>query len=485
MLGRKLYSSDPLPIVVRELLQNSVDACKRKGVEPDIRISILKLREVDLETVLVTCTDNGIGMTADQIVNDFLCLGGKKADGSGQTGGFGIAKAAILGGDNWAVRSLDNYLNKEILENGAVIEKRSRMNGTKVSVLIESPVYFSTVRETLQMIYYSDVRVRLTVRMDYSPTVSIDDPVAGFPDVERKMLDENKDFDFWGCEDLKVLDDEQKLSMNDTGWTIVRLNGLMQFRYGSHQDYRKNNLFFDIKTDKEPESPDYPFSMSRESLVEGYDDLISAFVETHNANVLKSTAVVTEDTPENKTVTVLQGRTIRGTRETKYKKRKSTSGTMGNMTQPELTVEQKVREFKNSSKAPVKLLIEHYDRDPAKKGWHSKLLLAWQDVLTLVAADDDEFGIGITSDGWRRAARVRLDFDTFYILNPDLAVTEELRKQSDEAIVLYLWSLACHEVTHQYIRDHNEWFSSTRGDIMRDSAEVIYRCLGDIVKRLQ
>jgi HSP90 family molecular chaperone len=40
LVGRKLYSSHPIPIVTRELLQNSVDACRRKGIEPDIKIEI-------------------------------------------------------------------------------------------------------------------------------------------------------------------------------------------------------------------------------------------------------------------------------------------------------------------------------------------------------------------------------------------------------------------------------------------------------------
>ncbi|KKK94842.1 hypothetical protein LCGC14_2678730, partial [marine sediment metagenome] len=54
----------------------------------------------------------------------------------------------------------------------------------------------------------------------------------------------------------------------------------------------------------------------------------------------------------------------------------------------------------------------------------------------------------------------------------------------DEAIVLSLWALASHEVTHKYVDDHNEWFTTTENNIMRDSAEVILRALRKIAERL-
>ena len=110
MLGRKLYSSHPLPIVVRELLQNSIDACKRYDVTPQIDISI----DIDTEDKMinVTCKDNGEGMTEDILLNKFLCLGESgKRDDKGGTGGFGIAKAAIMSNIFWSVHSHDMYID--------------------------------------------------------------------------------------------------------------------------------------------------------------------------------------------------------------------------------------------------------------------------------------------------------------------------------------------------------------------------------------
>ena len=490
MLGRKLYSSNPLPIVVRELLQNSVDACKRANVEPVIRITIRESKN-SFSNWVVTCTDNGIGMTADEIVNDFLRLGGKKKDGTNQTGGFGIAKAAIMGCADWKVRSLDNFLNRTILEEGGDIRKQIYREGTKVTVRIAEGVYGSDIRKALQMVYYSDVKIHFVVRTNSYPVIAIDDPVAGLPEPTSKVLDENENFDLWGTEEfeLPIFDNIEYFDITmitGTGWNIVRLNGLMQMFRGSRLDYRKTNLFFDIKTDRAPEDPLYPFSLSREKLEEGFEQLVDAFVASHNANVMESVAVVKEeDIPEEETVMVLPGRLLKGVRDTKYDRleRASKSG-MGNKTTTELIIEEKLSRLTKPNGKPVQMLIRRYKRNPDTRVWHSKVLLAWQDVLQLVAELDEQFGIGITSYPFHEAARISMDGSVYYVINPDLAITTELRKQSDEAIVLSLWALASHEVTHKYVDDHNEWFTTTENNIMRDSAEVLLRALRKIAERL-
>lgn len=490
LLGRKLYSSNPLPIVVRELLQNSRDACIRKGVEPRIKITITQLRDINYnERWLVSCDDNGIGMTADEIVNDFLCLGGKKADGSGQVGGFGIAKAAIMGGANWKVRTLDNYLSKDILENGAVIEKRSMSEGTRVTVLIGDSVYSSALRTTLQMIYLSDVSVDLTVRA-FSPTLNMRDRNAGFPDkVERVPLEENRYFNLWGSDELGLPDDRNFGGIGNTGWTAVRLNGLVQFLAGSQNEHRHNNLIFDIKTTADPESKDYPFSMSREELIDDYYAAVMKLRKAHDANVLESTVtVVAPDKPKEETIQIIKGKLLTGKRSTTYREEKSSDSLyMGNKTAPTKTIiEEKVREIAGrKSQNQIQLIIKRYRRDPNTRSWHAKILLAWQDVLEIVAEDDESFGIGITSLWHMEAARGRTDGVLYYIINPEQAITDEMRSWSEEAIVLFLWSLACHEVTHKYVDVHNEHFTTTMNNIQRDSSEIILRMLPKIARRLR
>jgi hypothetical protein len=235
-----------------------------------------------------------------------------------------------------------------------------------------------------------------------------------------------------------------------------------------------------------PEDSLYPFTMSREKLEEGIEKLINAFVESHNANVLQSVAAVKDDTPEEETVTILDGRLLTGVRSTTYQQheRQNLSG-MGNKTASDLIIEKKLRRLAEENTAPVRMLIRRYKRDPLTKVWHSKVLLAWQDVLQMVTELEEEFGIGITSNPYQEAMRCNMDGTVFYVINPVLAIPETLEQQSKEAIVLSLWALASHEATHRYVADHNEWFTTTENNIMRDSAEVILRALRKIAERLK
>ena len=481
MVGRKLYSSNPLPIVVRELLQNAIDACSRKGVEPRIVIKILQIKK-SAEDWLVSCEDNGIGMTDEQIVDDFLRLGGKKSNGSGQTGGFGIAKAAIMSCSDWSVSSLDNFLNKNILLQGGTIRKRSRRDGTKVTVRIKEQVWGEEMRDTLRMIYFSDVKIHLVVNRRTWPSMLVDEKNAGLSDVTRKLLHESEVATIWGVHDMKV--DDAHEFLQPLGWNVVRLNGLVQFLHGSRSAHRQTNLFFDMKTDCTPDEANYPFSMSREKLVGEYNKLVEDVITAHNANVLQSVSVVAQDIKAEETVEVIPGKEIHGSRDTRYDLHKTSESSMGNMTSSKLSIEERIASL-NGRGGGVKLVIYRYKKDPERKAFHAKLLLVWQDVMQVVAASDESFGIGITSDQFREAFRMNLDGTIFYVLNPELAMTQDLREQSPEAIVLALWALAAHEATHSYVDDHNEWFTTTMHNIQRDSSEVLLKCLNKIAKRLK
>lgn len=96
-------------IVVRELLQNAVDACvKKKKLEPDsnpyVKIDIVNSSLKDkitsgneeLELCDIVCYDTGVGMTWETVKEKFFVLyeSGKESDPEA-TGGFGLAKAAI------------------------------------------------------------------------------------------------------------------------------------------------------------------------------------------------------------------------------------------------------------------------------------------------------------------------------------------------------------------------------------------------------
>jgi hypothetical protein len=200
---------------------------------------------------------------------------------------------------------------------------------------------------------------------------------------------------------------------------------------------------------------------------------------------MQSVSTVLKETKQEEEVTVIPGKLLRGGRDTTYGLKPREGGGLGNMTGTKITVNELAKASHQNGHKEACLLIYRYKKDPEMKAWHAKLLLAWQDIMQVVAATDEEFGVGVTSDEYQEASRMTLDGRVFYILNPTLAVPDSLKNQFPEAIILSLWALACHEATHRYVSDHNEWFTTTMNNIERDSAEKILVALKRIAKRLR
>lgn len=94
LLIEPLYKEqDRFKVVVRELLQNAIDACK-KGDRP-IKVEV-KVEKVN-DCILLKVTDYGIGMDINDIKNFFLTIGSSnKIDENGLTGKFGIGVLSIF-----------------------------------------------------------------------------------------------------------------------------------------------------------------------------------------------------------------------------------------------------------------------------------------------------------------------------------------------------------------------------------------------------
>ena len=138
LLGPALYSESPLlAITLRELFQNARDACLAAGREPQILIG-LKADACFTQGVLF-CDDNGIGMDEDTILDRFLVLGESKKS-AGSTGGFGIAKATILGACSWwELHTRDLFICYDHLEQGRPIDHVQKRVGTRVILRYDPP----------------------------------------------------------------------------------------------------------------------------------------------------------------------------------------------------------------------------------------------------------------------------------------------------------------------------------------------------------
>lgn len=92
VLRANLYQGNIGDVVAKELLQNAIDATRDVDIPGGARVAL----SVNTIFRTVQITDNGSGMTPDILRKEFMDIGGsKKPDGA--SGGFGIAKVAILG----------------------------------------------------------------------------------------------------------------------------------------------------------------------------------------------------------------------------------------------------------------------------------------------------------------------------------------------------------------------------------------------------
>lgn len=129
-----IYGSDFDVVVIREALQNSVDA-KAKT----FRVNIIDDKHVVTE-------NNGTPMTLKQIENQLFTLGeSTKTDGS-DTGFFGVGECAIISPcEKWKIET-----GKYIIEDFNVTENNHYFNGTKHTLTFKKSIRSYKIRNFLE-----------------------------------------------------------------------------------------------------------------------------------------------------------------------------------------------------------------------------------------------------------------------------------------------------------------------------------------------
>lgn len=455
LLGKKLYSSHPLPIVVRELLQNARDACVRKGVEPLIKITIAYNSPTD---ITVTCTDNGIGMTEQQLVEDFLCLGNtSKSQDSSAIGGFGIAKAALMRNPSWSVHSLDNYMDDTFIMEGKDIAKKERIDGTIVTVNIDEYCGSTAMIRALMMVYFSDVEVDLSVKWEGNEWQN--DPSAGWDIEDFEMLESEKEYHAikYPAYELPL---EIPHRLNIEKYNIIRLNGLVQYVYNSYSD-RTFNLLFELYPTCRPEEKDYPLTMSREEITGPLKYAINKIVQTADANPLSVSNMYVK--PEE-SIKIVDGYLVRGKRNFHERADPTMSSDISSLTARDMAVEDPTVPEKPRA---MKLLLHEYKQGDARD---IKLLRLWREIMIECADNEDMFGIGLTGDENTNACRMDYAGNDYYLLNPAY-IPKGVRK---ELVVIMLFRLACHEAAHYDYRNHGEMHSNMDSQIFTEVLPTIW-----------
>lgn len=314
---QNLYSSKNFgALAVRESVQNSRDA-----INTAIENGLIKQGRIDIniDDNSLEIKDNGVGMDVQTLHTKFLELGGTTKTGKGTVGGFGQAKAVILGcGNSWEIHTRDNEFSSENLGKD-VIKEADYLQGTSIKindVIVGTTGYGSDkvdkilnaeripgfIKEIKQYLLTSDVPntdIYINGQL-VAPEFELGLDTLKLPSelgVGSDIIPKGAEFHMVKASDAL-----------GGGYAYIRIGGLTQFRtYCGIDDF---NVIIDLPADVDPKSPDYALTSSRESFKSSYSGITNAIDRymNKNPNVFKSKEKYKETVFDNRDLAIAEER---------------------------------------------------------------------------------------------------------------------------------------------------------------------------------
>lgn len=272
LAAEKLYGSHvDVPIIAtREALQNSRDAIGKaiKAREIGAKDGFFKV-EWEPEGRMLAWDDNGIGMSREIVDTKFLSLGDTTKIATAQrqeiqAGGFGLAKAILLGASKtftWTLDTRDHQFRADGFDHDIQIRKISYRQGTRLAVYAVASKHD---RQWYQRRHLS-IPERLTAFLATNKTPfpifynGIEVPYAFSG--KGAVVEEGADWGPGTTGTVRVYKRSQ-----ENGHLYVRLFGLTQFVYSIANGKAEFDVTVDIETTLAPTEDGYPFTASRMSL---------------------------------------------------------------------------------------------------------------------------------------------------------------------------------------------------------------------------
>lgn len=272
LAAEKLYGSHvDVPIIAtREALQNSRDAIGKaiKAREIGAKDGFFKV-EWESEGRMLAWDDNGIGMSREIVDTKFLSLGDTTKIATAQrqeiqAGGFGLAKAILLGASKtftWTLDTRDHQFRADGFDHDIQIRKISYRQGTRLAVYAVASKHD---RQWYQRRHLS-IPERLTAFLATNKTPfpifynGIEVPYAFSG--KGAVVEEGADWGPGTTGTVRVYKRSQ-----ENGHLYVRLFGLTQFVYSIANGKAEFDVTVDIETTLAPTEDGYPFTASRMSL---------------------------------------------------------------------------------------------------------------------------------------------------------------------------------------------------------------------------
>jgi len=479
VLGGALYRARPLlAITLREMFQNSRDACRGIVRQPDI---VLTLETDDFRQGILTCQDNGIGMTEETLLTRFLVLG-ESEKAAGSTGGWGIAKASIVGGAcRWNLHTNDLYLSSEHLEDGRPIDHVTPIVGTRI-VLEYEPfperdprrgligLTPSSLARGLGWLLHSDAPC--VVQLIYQGKRTEWRSFGLVATEDRRLCGESSDRTTWQLHQLPAIESEPvqcaglgSYSIASAGQVFYRHQGLAQFCdpvSSAHED----TFVVDIQTSAKAGDSDYPFTPARESTTGDLPSKVEAAIVPHKLNPLTS---MTRQRDRQKPVDVwyYDGPALgrKGRPDSTQQQRLEMAQ---RLVTPQVALShaglaQRISiEGHFVSPLGIRLLFKGISRTKRDvlSAVNRRFLLTWGKVVDLVMEANhiqEEFGIGFLFHPSEAAERHVDTEGAYYLINPNLV---NLRSSQPAETLLRMFLVAAHEVAHGVHADHTESFTA-------------------------
>ena len=296
-----VYQSGDLPVLAtREALQNSVDAIKaavraRRTKAGTGRFAV----SWDAARRALTWEDNGIGMDTETILSKFLTIGESGKSGAGDSeeaaGGFGVAKAVILGASStfrWEMHTRDNLAVSEGIDQDVQVFDAPFLQGTRITIFDVAEEFDATWDYARQEAVSLADRLReLLAGNDLRGIDLVLDGEPVGPMFSRRAGSRVKLDGSWGPGTTAAVKAYRRPPGDRRGAYYLRLGGLFQFKTPSQRGNLKADVVVDLLTDVRPGGRGYPFNAARDALQDrarwAFSDLVEE-VERENESVGRS-----------------------------------------------------------------------------------------------------------------------------------------------------------------------------------------------------
>ncbi|MBF0244423.1 MAG: hypothetical protein HQL31_04030 [Planctomycetes bacterium] len=246
-------STNYAALAVRETFQNSVDAYRKSKMRGPYY--------ANYANGILTIGDLAGGMDPKTLQEKFLTLGTSgKSEDEESVGGFGVAKAVILGcGEKWVITSQDYTVDSESFQ-VAVTDKL--MAGFKID--IQTKMSTSDMSDWLMFIGLSDPSVKpqlqgfLNSYVDLGRGRNVDISGLDWGDCRTKITKYRSQEIAFNTSNGNV-----KVDLRARGLMVVRLGGLVQF-FENLYELPGTILVIDMKPKCRPGTSRYPFNKGRD-----------------------------------------------------------------------------------------------------------------------------------------------------------------------------------------------------------------------------